>query len=101
MSLIKKLFGRRSEPPRKRSLTEKVDNIEEMVEELTDQLSDIHSDMWNKLAAIEEQANQRPSIVLGMPTENGAGILTLEPLEPLAELEPVEGQVSNDATDTE
>ncbi len=76
----------------KRTLTEKVDNIEAMVSELTDAVGKIHVDMWDKLTALEEQGRARPSIVLGMPTENGAEITMLEPLEGLEPLE----EVSND-----
>ncbi len=70
----------RSKPP-KRTLTEKVDNIEAMVYELTDAVDKIHTDLWDKLTAIQEQANQRPSIVLGLPHPDGSMVEGYEPGE--------------------
>lgn len=78
--------------PRKRSMRQQLDDIEDTLYDLTDAVGKIHADMWDKLTTLEEQERARPSIVLGMPTESGADILTLEPLE---QLEPLE-EVSND-----
>ncbi len=84
---------RKKPPQKKRSLHEKVDHIDEVVVALEDTVGKLYSDMWSKLANLEEQAASRPGIVLAMPTDHSIGASTeFEPLEPL---EPIE-EVSND-----
>lgn len=85
MNILNRFLGR----PRKRPLNEKVDNIEEMVYELTDQVGKIHADMWDKLTAIEEQGNQRPSFVLAMPMQDGSST-DIAMFEPYEDFEPSE-----------
>ncbi len=82
MNIFNRLVGK----PRKRSLNEKIDHIEEMVYDLTDTLDKIHMDIWDKLTAIQEQGAQRPNIVLGLPQPDGS--MAIAGYEPFEDFEP-------------
>ncbi len=103
MNILNRFLSAGSQP-RKRTMREQLDDIEGAIDELTDAVGKIHSDMWDKLTALQEQGAQRPSIVLGMPSGDGTEITLLEPLEPVAEIEPVAGsseEVAYDANEAE
>jgi hypothetical protein len=82
-------FFKRQNPQKQRTLTEKVDHIEEVVVALEGTLDKMHADMWSQLADLREQGAQRPGIVLGLPTQDGKmSISGFEPLPPDEDFEP-------------
>ncbi len=83
----------RGKPPKpQRSLHEKVDEIDAKIDDFAKQLGAIHAEMRDKLATLEEPSRAHPGIVSSMPRPCSIGASELEPLEPLAQIEPGDGR---------
>jgi hypothetical protein len=87
-------FFKRQNPQKQRTLTEKVDHIEEVVVALEDTLDKMHADMWSQLADLHEQGAELPGIVLAMPTtqDGNTHIASFEPFEDFESFESTESE---------
>ncbi len=103
MNIFKKLFSKKQPPqPLRRTLSQRMTEAEENIELLWKSFDSLASDMSSlggRVGALEE----KPGIPLPdgyewQTDENGEEVIVFvgEPLEPLAELEPVEEEVFYD-----